>query len=166
MKLLGSETIQGSGPALSAREVLETIPLIMRVIRSEMRRHRMPGLSVPQFRTLALLRRQAGSSLSQSAEHIGLTLPAMSQLVDGLVARGLVLRRASAADRRRVTLTLTPAGRRVLAEARRHTQAALASLLTRVGPAERETVVRAMRILRGAAAPDQATSVRSRRVSA
>ncbi len=155
-----------SAPARSAREVLETIPLIMRVIREEMRRHRMHGLSVPQFRTLALLHRQAGASLSEGAEHIGLTLPAMSQLIDGLVAGGLVLRRASAADRRRVTLTLTPAGRRVLAGARRHTQAALASLLARVGPAERETVGAAMRILRDAAAPERAAPTRDRRVSA
>ncbi len=136
---------------------METVPLIMRVIRAEMRRYASPELSVPQFRTLALLGRQPGASLSAAAEHIGLTLPAMSHLVDGLVTRGLVARRASAADRRRVRLTLTPAGRNVLGAARRSTQAGLASLLASLSPAERETVVRAMHLVRRAMAPELPT---------
>jgi len=35
------------------------------------------------------------------AEHVGLRLPSMSALIDGLVERGLVARRQSAVDRRR-----------------------------------------------------------------
>jgi len=66
-----------------ARQVLETVPLVMRTVRAEMRRRRTADLSVPQFRTLNFLNRQAGASLSQVAEHIGLTLPSMSLLVEG-----------------------------------------------------------------------------------
>ena len=36
-----------------AREVLEVVPLIMRAIRTDMRSHRTPDLSVPQFRRSA-----------------------------------------------------------------------------------------------------------------
>src|SRR5436853_281870 len=98
----------------TAWEVLEVIPMVMRTVRSEMRLHRGPGLSVPHFRVLAYLGRNAGTSLSEVAEHVGLQLPSMSTLVDGLVTRGLVTRAPSAADRRRVTLTLTPSGRATL----------------------------------------------------
>jgi len=156
MKLLRSETIRPATPGGCAREVLETVPLLMRVIRAEMRRHRGPGLSVPQFRALAFLGRQGGPSLSEVAEHIGLTLPAMSQSIDGLVARGLVARRVSTADRRRITLTLTAAGRSVLAVARRSTQAGLAARLVDLAPAEREAVTRVMPALRRVIVPELA----------
>jgi len=132
----------------SARRVLETVPLIMRAVRAEMRRQSAADLSVPQFRTLIFLSRQAGASLSQVAEHIGLTLPSISVLVGGLVERGLVRREAHAADRRRVTLTLTERGESVLAGARDATQAALAARLSVLSPEDRATVAQALQLLR------------------
>jgi MarR family transcriptional regulator for hemolysin len=63
------------------------------------------------------------------ADHIGLTLPSMSKLVDGLVARNLVARDLSARDRRRMTLRLTPRGRARLQRARARTRAYLAARL-------------------------------------
>ena len=129
-------------------EVLETVPLVMRTVRAEMRRHRTADLSVPQFRTLNFLHRQAGASLSQVAEHIGLTLPSVSLLVDGLVERKLILRNTSAADRRRVTLTLTAHGQSVLDAAHGATQAALAEKLAALSTKDRIIVVQAMQALR------------------
>ena len=70
-----------------AREVLDTVPLVMRFIRDQVRRRRTAGLSLPQFRTLIFLNRIKNSSLSAVAEHLGLSLPAMSRLINGLVAR-------------------------------------------------------------------------------
>ena len=91
-----------TSPEECARQVLEAVPLVMLAIRTEMRRHRGSDLSVPQFRVLVYLNRHAGASLSDIAEHMGLTLPSMSKMIDGLVLRGLVLRRTNPADRRRV----------------------------------------------------------------
>ena len=51
-------------------------------------------LSVPQFRTLLFLRRHPGASLSEVAEHIGLTLPSISKMIDRLEARDLLARLA------------------------------------------------------------------------
>jgi DNA-binding MarR family transcriptional regulator len=62
---------------------------------------RAHGLSVPQFRALGFVHRHAGSSLSEVADHIGLTLPAMSRLIDGLVELQLMRRQSQSADRRR-----------------------------------------------------------------
>ena len=70
-----------------ARELFDTLPLGMRIIRQHMRRHRS-GLTVPQFRTLYYVSTSSGCSLSAAADFIGLSLPAMSRLVDWLVERG------------------------------------------------------------------------------
>ena len=53
-----------SDPEQSAREVLETLPLVLRVIRGEVRRARFPNFSLPQFRALAYLGRNPGAMLS------------------------------------------------------------------------------------------------------
>ena len=66
--------------------VLEVSPPVVRVLRNLMRTNRLQGLSVPQFRALALLNRTPNASLSMVAEHVGSSLPAASRMVDGLVA--------------------------------------------------------------------------------
>lgn len=131
-----------------AREVLEVVPLVMRAIRTEIRRQRGPDLSVPQFRTLAFLNHRPRTSLSEAADHIGLALPSMSKLVDGLVARRLVVREPCSEDRRRVTLGLTEAGSEALRSARELAQAYLAQVLAPLPAADRATVTRAMQFLR------------------
>ncbi len=67
-------------------------------------------VSVSQFRMLVTLRDRQGATLSDAARDLGLTRPAASRLVEGLVVRGLVTRQTSAADRRYVQLSLTAAG--------------------------------------------------------
>ncbi len=128
----------------------------MRVVRTEMRARRTPDLTVPQFRALAFVRRHRGASLSEAADHIGLTPPSMSKLMDGLVARGLVTREGHARDRRRVTLALTRRGRGTLRAASAATRAQLAARLAALPSAERATVAAAMRALRAVFAPDPA----------
>jgi DNA-binding MarR family transcriptional regulator len=135
-------------PQETAAELLDVVPQVMRILRAQMRRHRTADLSVPEFRTLGFLNRHAGASLSDVADHIGLTLPSMSKLVDKLVERKLVTREFDTADRRRVTLALTGRGRAILQAARATTQAYLAEALSTLSPAERATVVQAMRVLR------------------
>ena len=131
----------------TARQVLEVVPLVMRTVRTEMRRHRAHDLSVPQFRALGFVQRRPGTSLSDVAEHIGLTLPAMSKLIDGLVARKLMTRRGHADDRRRMTLELTARGAALLQTSRESTHAALAERLSQLSESDRAAVVRAMHIL-------------------
>jgi DNA-binding MarR family transcriptional regulator len=128
--------------------MLEIVPSIMRNIRAEMRRHRTADLSVPQFRTLAYIDHNADVSLSDVAEHIGLTLPSMSKIVDGLVARKLVTRQTHPADRRRLVLTLTRSGQTALEASRKATRACLAEDLSTLSDAERANIVRALEALR------------------
>jgi MarR family transcriptional regulator for hemolysin len=103
---------------------------------------------VPQFRTLAFIDRQADASLSDVAEHIGLTLPSMSKIVEGLVIRKLVTRQTHPVDRRRMTLALTARGQTALQSSRAATRACLAEDLAALNDRQRDTIVQAMEILR------------------
>ncbi len=131
-----------------AAQVMDTVPLIMRVIRAEMRSHRAPDLSVPQFRALLRINRRPGASLSDVAEHLGLSLPSTSKLIDRLVGRGLVTRQSAADDRRRITLALTETGQATLREAVRFTQARLVQDLAALPPEDCAIIVQAMGLLR------------------
>jgi len=127
----------------------------MHAIRAEMRSRRTPELSVPQFRMLTFLKRHEGASLSDVADHMGLTLPSMSKMMDGLVTRGLVTRGAHPDDRRRVTLGLSADGRRIWERARKVTQACMVGWLSELSEAERDRVVEAMQALRPIFVPDR-----------
>jgi long-chain acyl-CoA synthetase len=73
-------------------------------------------LSVPQYRVLALL---AGGPAASSwlADRLTVSPPSVTAVVDGLVARDLVVRIPDPSDRRRLNLELTEAGRRLLVDA-------------------------------------------------
>jgi len=139
--------LQGA-PDECAHEVLDVVPLAMRTIRKQLRTHGTQLLSVPQFRTLLFIKANKGASLSEVADHIGLTLPSMSALVDGLVTRNFVIRSTHRDDRRRVDLTLTERGETTLRSARNGTQDYLKERFSRLSDTERGTIVRGMRILR------------------
>jgi DNA-binding MarR family transcriptional regulator len=132
----------------AAQEILEAVPLVMRYIREQMRLNRGAGLSVPQFRALTFIKHNAGASLSGIAGYLGLALPSISKLVEGLVAKGFVIRRDDTRDRRRVALNLTLSGEAVLASARLETLPRLAERLSGLTSEECATVVSAARIMR------------------
>jgi DNA-binding MarR family transcriptional regulator len=130
-----------------ARDVLETVPVVMRFIRDEVHQRRTASLSLLQFRTLAFLSHVNNSSLSAVAEHLGLSLPAMSRLINGLVNNRLVERQTVSTNRRQIALTLTAQGRATLEKVRGEIRRQLASSLKTLPAAERMTIQRAMRVL-------------------
>ena len=114
---------------ICARDLMETAPQIVQSIRVEMRRGRGGELSIPQFRALRFVLRNPEVSLSDLADYLGLTLPSVSKLVDGLVKQTLILRQESKVDRRKMTLALTEAGETIINNARAQAQANLARTL-------------------------------------
>jgi len=113
-----------------AGEVIEAVPIVMRVIRRELRKYGAREMSVPQYRALGFVYRNEGASLSKLADHVGLTLSTMSTLVDGLATQGLVNRREDPEDHRRMTLTLTELGRNRHEAAREATLISLEEMLS------------------------------------
>ena len=132
----------------AAQQVLEAVPLVMRTIRGQLRSHRRADISVPQFRAMGYIDQNQGASLSDLANHIGLTLPSMSKLIDGLVSRKLVTRTSDALDRRRICLSLTPLGREELKAAHRFTEKYLAVQLAGLSEADLQAIARSMQVLK------------------
>jgi len=131
-----------------AQEILDAVPLTMRVIRGQLRKHGAKETSVPHFRTLAYLDRHQGASLSEVAEHIGLSLSSMSELMDDLVARSLVIRQTHSEDRRRITLTLTDRGSTTLRKASDATANYLEKKLELLSVSECACVFECMQVLK------------------
>jgi len=129
------------------RQILEITPQIMQALRLEMRRQRGNDLSIPQFRTLRFIHVSPQACLSDLADHLGLTLPSASKLVDGLVKQALVLRQPSGTDRRRLVLALTLPGKKMILSVIDHAQEHLAAQLEQLSPAELEIVCRSMQLL-------------------
>jgi DNA-binding MarR family transcriptional regulator len=124
----------------TATQLMTTIPAIMQFIRSEMRSQREPSLSVPQFRFLEFLSRHPGASLSEVAEHVGVTRASASTMTDRLVQRGLVNRAEDPSERRHIMLNLTEPGSTRLAQMRDATRRQMAALLEELPPEELATV--------------------------
>ncbi len=138
---------QGITPEQCAAEVMETIPLVMRVIRSKMRRHGSPSLSVPQFRTLMFLYRHPGSSLSSLAEHLGVTRPTASAITERMVQGGFVDRREHPQERRQVVLKLTEAGLNHLQQIRQTARTDIAEMFADLSEAQRLYLVEGLAVL-------------------
>src|SRR5262245_45387797 len=115
----------------------------MRVLRAQVRSKSTPDLSIPQFRALAFLGRNAGAMLSDVATFLALTLPSASKMVDGLFSAGLVDRLADTMDRRKIALSLTAAGREKYDAAVHAAEAFLASRIASLEGRKRDEVLRA-----------------------
>jgi DNA-binding MarR family transcriptional regulator len=135
-------------PRDCAAELLEVVPLMMRVIRAKVRAYSSPELSMPQFRTLAFLGRNEGATLSDVASFLVLTLSATSKLVDGLVTADLVTRENDSLDRRKISLGLTVSGQKKFRAAREATADFLTDRVADVSAEERACITDSMRVLR------------------
>jgi DNA-binding MarR family transcriptional regulator len=71
------------------------------------------GLSIPEWRVIAILGRHPGLSAVEVAEHTFLDKVAVSRAVSKLIKAGRIDREFADADRRRSILTLTDKGREV-----------------------------------------------------
>src|SRR5215212_6729961 len=74
------------------------------------------GSSFSQVKMLFLLEDGGEHSVKEIATHLGLSVPAASRAVDGLVERDFVTRRESAEDRRSRIVALSGSGQQIAAE--------------------------------------------------
>jgi DNA-binding MarR family transcriptional regulator len=114
-------------------------------LNRRLRRELAPlGITGGQASLLWAIRSTPGIGARELAEREGVSPPAMTAYVNRLEAAGLVVRRRSESDRRRVELALTEAGARVLRSARSRRTAWLAARLQRLEPAELAAVAAAL----------------------
>ncbi|QIS44480.1 MarR family transcriptional regulator [Clavibacter capsici] len=104
-------------------------------------------LSDSQFVVLALLLRDGPTSPGRLAEIERVTAPSMNRTVNCLVDAGYAERSPAPDDGRRVTVSLTDAGRSVVQETRRQRNAWLSLRLAELSVEERATLDAAAALL-------------------
>lgn len=106
----------GQSPALQAATALDRDQELLVTVAARLRRLNtivLSNLDVPlTFRQYRTLTRVLGgySSLRDLTVRANLTLPTVSETVDGLVRRGLMETRPSVVDRRAIVLSVTETG--------------------------------------------------------
>jgi long-chain acyl-CoA synthetase len=102
-------------------------------------------LTLPQYRVLGILA-EGSAAASGLADRAAVRRPSITAIIDGLVARGLVERTHDDTDRRRIDLTLTAEGARIIAEADRTVDQYLASIATCLPGKEEAMALRSLEL--------------------
>ncbi|HEX5245910.1 MAG TPA: MarR family transcriptional regulator [Gaiellaceae bacterium] len=123
-------------------------PALLQVGRELRREARGVGVSPEQVSLLVAIKYAPGIGLRELATRERVSPPAMTKHVDRLERDGLVARTPSADDRRRVGVSLTEKGQRVLRRVRTRRTAWLAQRLRGLSPDELAAVEAAVEPLR------------------
>ncbi|MDZ7293006.1 MAG: MarR family transcriptional regulator [candidate division KSB1 bacterium] len=99
------------------------------------------GVSVSQCYALSLLDEWGEMSMVQLARKMFLDKSTMTRVVDGLIERELAVRRFEENDRRLIYVTLTAAGRALLAQIRAMQIAGLRQILERIPANKRQPLL-------------------------
>jgi DNA-binding MarR family transcriptional regulator len=101
-------------------------------------------VTVPQFRVLVMISTRGPLNLAAVAAGLDINPSNASRTCDRLIKAGLLNRRESAVDRRHITLTLTPAGRRLVEKVTKHRRMAIERVLRQLDPADRDALADAL----------------------
>ena len=123
-------------------------PALLQVGRELRREARAAGVSPEQVSLLVAIKYAPGIGLRELAARERVSPPAMTKHVDRLERDGLAARTPSAEDRRRVGVSLTEEGQRVLRRVRSRRTAWLAQRLRGLSPKELAAVEAAVEPLR------------------
>jgi len=127
------------------------------LLNSKTARWRDLDITMQQLRALYFLRDEEEASVGRLAELFGFGLPAASVLADRLVRAGYAERRGDPSDRRRVLLSLSRNGNRLVSELREGSHSLLRRWMSALSPDELEALTRGWNAL-----ADVATGVRDR----
>ncbi len=133
---------------LAAREFLQIIPLVMHSLGSDMRQSTQ--LPVPGHFNLLYMLAEGPHNLSELAEKHSVSAPTMSNTISTLVERGWVQRTQSEADRRQISICLTPAGNEVLNAVQTFAENRITEILAPLSNEEMEQLITGLSVLRSA----------------
>lgn len=129
----------GDAPLETARALAEVASAVVRTLTGRR------DMSFTTASTLARLEREGPVRLTALAAAEGVTQPSMTQLVQRLERQGLVERVEDPGDGRVTLVTVTDAGRALLAERRRARDARLADLLVCLPEEDQQALGAALR---------------------
>ncbi len=105
------------------------------------------GISMPQLSTLMHLHHRGACGVTDIGEHLGVTSPAASQMIDRMVQQGLLERAEDTADRRVRQITVTEKGRQLIEKSILARQRWMEDLTTALTAPEQEQAIQALDLL-------------------
>ncbi len=108
-------------------------------------------LPISQLRCLHLIAECEGLKMQDVSSRLEIKLPAVSQVVDRLVKRGMVERRPDPSDRRVVRLSLTESARVEMNHVREVRQARMNATIEKLNARQKRKVIEGLEILATAA---------------
>ncbi len=105
------------------------------------------GLSQSQMMSLFYLHRHQGAAIKDLANHLGISNPAVSQLIEKLVRSELVTRIDNPSDRRGKLLELTEKGKVVVSDAKYAHHQWIKTLAETIQPEEVPLIYQAIQII-------------------
>jgi DNA-binding MarR family transcriptional regulator len=118
----------------AVRSIVRALRINTRAIELKM------GISLAQLFVLQQLSERSAASLNELADRTATHQSSVSVVVRRLVERGLVSRTASAADKRRIEIELTPQGRELLRGAPTTIQTQMMTAMERFDAHDREAL--------------------------
>jgi DNA-binding MarR family transcriptional regulator len=136
--------VANDAPPTDAAALAQRVrPVLLRIARELRREIHSLGVTGGQVSLLDQIRTSPGITASELAERERISAPGMSGHIARLEAAQLIAR-TRATDRRRIGLTITAEGDRVLAHVRRRRTAWLAERLKGLSPDERASIEAAL----------------------
>lgn len=130
-----------SSVAYTVERSMNAVRSIVRALRINTRAVELKmGISLAQLFVLQQLAERPADSLNELADRTATHQSSVSVVVRRLVERGLVSRTPSIADKRRIEIAVTPAGRTLLAGAPTTVSMELMAALQRMARDDRETL--------------------------
>lgn len=120
---------------IAIRRIMQAVVVHSRYLAREY------GLTGPQLFVLNTLHGAGGLTVSELARRVNVSQATMTGILLRLEKHGLVERRRSAEDKRRVIATVTPAGRRILASPPPMLQQTFMTAFARLEPWEQSQIL-------------------------
>ena len=108
-------------------------------------------VTLPQLRTLVVVSIQGPQTVSALADRLDVHASTMTRMCSRLVARGQVVRKPSALDRREVVIELTPQGQGLVDEVMDKRRRDINAIVRSMTPEDRDRVVSALELFAQAA---------------
>ncbi|MEI6046833.1 MAG: MarR family transcriptional regulator, partial [Chloroflexota bacterium] len=132
-----------------SRTILETIPLITRILEASLRQFQR-HLSPIHFGLLKMLAMTGPLPQSELAEKLQSSPSTFSATVEALVKRGWLHRKPSTEDRRVTFIEISPAGREALDQLDQQALVALEKMVSPLAEPERAQLLAGLNVLRAA----------------
>lgn len=123
--------------------ILNSFAEVMSMIMLDLHQQHLAelDLTLPQAQVLRVLRRSGTVPTGRLAAELRISAPAVTQLTDRLIRKGLIERRTAVGDRRTVLVALSAKGKRLVDQFRKRRREIFSGALAQMDASERMEVI-------------------------